>query len=42
MNNLTVFINKVALQQEGQEITEIQNAAKKMNYHIEFVEQNKG
>ncbi len=37
MNKLTVFVNKNALQLEQQNLTGIQDAAKKLNYNVEYV-----
>jgi len=41
MNNLTVFVNKQAAQQEGQDTKKIMEAASKLHYQVEFVQQNK-
>lgn len=41
MNNLTVFMNKQAMQQEGVNIKNIIDAANKSNYQVEVVNQNK-
>lgn len=38
MTKLTVFVNKTALQQEQQALAPIEDAAKKLNYHVEYVE----
>lgn len=38
MNNLTVFINQNAIQQQKQNINLIQNAAKQLHYNAEIVE----
>lgn len=40
MQRLTVFVNKDALQQEGQALATIAEAAKKLNYHIEIFTSN--
>lgn len=37
MRNLTVFVNKKALQQEQQDLSAIESAAKKLNYTVESV-----